>query len=175
WFQVRAFVYRCFYSQLCDQLIRPELLSQSIQDQFINLLRLLIEQKPRHFFRLGIITTSSATEQQMINELQPIQILNVLRDHDLLNKNDFQQIVQQMIRDCKLVKSQIAGLGKSTIIRRAIEQSKKNYVKFPIYAAFDVDTLAERLQTKYPQLQTGAIHFDIGSVDNSQQLNDILH
>ena len=175
WIQVRAFVYRCFYSQSCHQLIRPELLSQSIQDQFIHLLRSLINQNPRHFFRMGIITTATATEQQMINGLQSMQILNVLRDHQLLNKIDFQTATQRMIRDCKLVTSKITGLGKSNLICDAIKISTRNYVKFPVYGDFDADTLAERLRSKYLQLQTGAIHLDIGLVDNIQKLNEVLY
>jgi ribosomal protein L40E len=38
-----------------------------------------------------------------------------------------------------------------------------------------VDTLAERLRSKYLQLQTATIHLDIGSVDNTQQLNEVLY
>ncbi|CAF3944692.1 unnamed protein product, partial [Rotaria sordida] len=171
WIQIRAFIYRCFYSQSCHQLVRPELLSQSVQDQFIRLLRLLVEKKPRHLFRMGIITTTTATEQQMINGLQSMQILNVLRDYELLNKSDFSKTIEQMIRDCKLFTSQISGLGKSSIIR----QSGKNYVKFPICGDFDVDDLAERLRSKYSQLEKATIHLDIGSVHNSQQMNEILY
>ena len=175
WIEVRAFVYRCFYSQSFHQIIRPELLSQSIQDQFINLLRSLIEQQPNHVFRMGIITTISPTDQQMINGLQSMDILNVLRDHQLLNKNDFSQYVQNMIRNCQLVTSQITGLGKSTLIRQKIEKSGKNYVKFSINGDFDIDTLAERLASKHTQLQRAAIHLDIGTIDNIQQLNEILY
>ena len=55
WMEIRAFTYRCFYSQTLQQLIRPELLSAAIQDQFTRLLRQLIEQYPQHYFRLGIV------------------------------------------------------------------------------------------------------------------------
>ncbi|CAF3907546.1 unnamed protein product, partial [Rotaria sp. Silwood2] len=175
WIQVRAFIYRCFYSQSCHQLIRPELLSQSVQDRFIRLLRLLMEQKPRQFFRIGIVTMTTATEQQMINGLQSMQILNILRDYELLNKPDLSKIVESMIQDCKLITSRISGLGKSSIIRNVIKRSEKNYIKFPICGDFDVDRLAERLRSKYSQLEKAAIHFDIGSVHNSQQLNELLY
>jgi ribosomal protein L40E len=175
WIQVRAFVYRCFYSQTCQQIIRPELLSQSIQDQFIRLLRSLVDQRPHHIFRMGIVTTTIATNQQMINSLQSMQILNVLRDHELLNKDVFHATIQRMIFDCRLITSKITGLGKSSVIRHAIESSKKNYVKFPISGDYDVDTLAERLRSKYDQLQSAAIHLDIGAIDNNQQLNEILY
>jgi ribosomal protein L40E len=175
WIQVRAFVYRCFYSQSFHQLIRPELLSQSIQDQFIRLLRLMIEQRPHHIFQMGIVTTTTATDQQLINGLQSMQILNILRDHELLNNNDFHATIQRMIHKCQLVTSQITGLGKSSTIRQAIQLSKKNYVKFPICGDFDVDILAERLRSKYSQLQTAAIHLDIGTIGNNQQLNEILY
>jgi hypothetical protein len=175
WIQVRAFVYRCFYSQTCHQLIRPELLSQSIQDQIISLLRSLIEQRPHHIFRMGIVTTTTATDQQMINGLQSMQILNILRDHVLLNNNDFHVTVQKLIRDCRLVTSRITGLGKSSVIRKDIKLLSKNYVKFSISGDFDVDILAERLSSKYLQLQGAAVHLDIGIIDNNQQLNEILY
>jgi hypothetical protein len=80
-----------------------------------------------------------------------------------------------MIFDCRLITSKITGLGKSSVIRHAIESSKKNYVKFPISGDYDVDTLAERLRSKYDQLQSAAIHLDIGAIDNNQQLNEILY
>ncbi|CAF1040574.1 unnamed protein product, partial [Didymodactylos carnosus] len=54
-------------------------------------------------------------------------------------------------------------------------ESKKVYVKFPIYGDFNADTLAERLRSKHDKLQTGAIHLDIGTTDNKQQLNEILY
>jgi ribosomal protein L40E len=80
-----------------------------------------------------------------------------------------------MIRDCRLVTSRITGLGKSSAIRQAIKLSRKNYVKFSISGDFDVDTLAERLSSKCSQLQGAAVHLDIGIIDNSQQLNEILY
>ncbi|CAF1340047.1 unnamed protein product [Adineta steineri] len=175
WIQVRAFIYRCFYSQTCHQLIRPELLSQSIQDQFIRLLRLLMEQQPRRMFRIVIITTTSATDQQLINGLQSMQILNILRDQELLNNDAFQATIQRMICDYRLVTSQITGLGKSSVIYQDIKQLGKAYIKFPISGDYDIDILAERLRSKYSQLQSGAIHLDIGIIDNIQQLNEIFY
>ncbi|CAF1035564.1 unnamed protein product [Rotaria sordida] len=175
WIQIRGFIYRCFYSQTFHQLIRPELLSQSIQDQFICLLRSLIKDKSDQNFRIGIITTINIKNQQLINGLRSMCIVDILRDQDLLNKIDFQKLIQDMNKNCTLITSRITGLGKSTIIRQKIEKSNKKYVKFPIYGDFDVDTLAERLCSKYSQLQTGAIHIDIGTTANSQQLNEILY
>ncbi|CAF3297892.1 unnamed protein product [Rotaria sp. Silwood2] len=175
WIEIRGFIYRCFYSQSFHQLIRPELLSQSIQDQFVRLLRSLMKEKPDQNFRIGIITTTNMRNQQLINGLRSMRIVDILRDQDLLNKTDFQKLIQDMNKNCILVTSRITGLGKSTIIRQAIEKSNKKYVKFPIYGDFDVDTLAERLRSKYSQLQTGDIHLDIGTTANSQQLNEILY
>ena len=175
WIQVRAFVYRCFYSQSLHQLIRPELLSQSIQDQFILQLRLLIHQRRNHLFRMGIVTTSSSSEQQMINGLQSMQVLKVIRDYELLDPEDFQDNIKQLIRKCSYITSRIAGLGKSSTIRQDIRQLKKNYIKFPIYGDFDSDTLAKRLCSIHPKLQSAAIHFDIGNVENSHQLNELLY
>ena len=176
WIEVRAFVYRCFYSQTFHQIIRPELLSQSIQDQFINLLRQFIGQRHFHVFRMGIITITSPTDQQMINGLQSMDILNVLLDQQLFSANDLSRDVQQMIRNCHLVTSRITGLGKSTFIRQTIEKSGKDYVKFSINGDFQIDTLSERLSSKHSQLEKGAaIHLDIGTIANTQQLNEILY
>ncbi|CAF1188642.1 unnamed protein product [Rotaria sp. Silwood1] len=175
WMQIRAFIYRCFYSQSLHQLIRPELLSQSIQDQFIYLLRSLIDQRPQHFFQMGIITTTASTEQQIINELQSMDVLKIFHDHELLNSKDFDKEINALIRECTVVTSKLSGLGKSTFIRQTMKKSKMNYVKFPIYGDLDSDILAERLCSLCPELQTGALHLDIGTVDNSQRLNEILY
>ncbi|CAF4074192.1 unnamed protein product [Rotaria sordida] len=175
WIQIRAFIYRCFYSQSFHQLIRSELLSQSVQDKFIGLLRTLVEEKPYHLFRMGIITTTTPAEQQLINGLQSMHILNTYRDTELLNKDDFSKTLEKMIRGCHLFTSRIAGLGKSNVIRQIVEQSNKNYVKFPISGDFDVDILAERLSAKCPQLQKAAIHLDIGLIHNIQRLNEVLY
>ncbi|CAF1639071.1 unnamed protein product, partial [Adineta ricciae] len=175
WVQVRAFIYRCFYSQTLHQIIRPERLSQSIQHRFTDLLRTLMESKPRQYFRIGIITTTPSFEQQLINGLQSMQVLHIYRDHELLNANKFKQILKRSMRPCTLVTSKITGLGKSSLIRQTIRSSGKKYVKFPIYGDFDVDTLAERLRSKYPECQRGAIHFDIGTIENRQQLNEIFY
>ncbi|CAF5016136.1 unnamed protein product, partial [Rotaria sp. Silwood1] len=173
--EIRGFIYRCFYSQSFHQLIRPELLSQSIQSQFVSLLRSLMKEKPDQNFRIGIITTTNMRNQQLINGLRSMRIVDILRDQDLLNKTDFQKLIQDMNKNCTLVTSRITGLGKSAIIRQAIEKSNKKYVKFPIYDDFDIDTLAERLRSNYSQLQIGAIHVDIGTTADSQQLNEILY
>ncbi|CAF4166157.1 unnamed protein product [Rotaria sp. Silwood2] len=159
WIQIRGFIYRCFYSQSFHQLIRPEILSQSVQDQFARLLRSLIEDKSDQNFRIGIIIATTIRNQHLINGLRSMRIVDILH----MNKN------------CILVTSRIPGLGKSTIIRQTIKKSNKKDVKFPIYGDFDVDTLAERLRSKYSQLQTGDIHLDIGTTANSQQLNEILY
>ncbi|CAF3492697.1 unnamed protein product, partial [Rotaria socialis] len=175
WIQIRAFVYRCFYSKSFHQLIRPELLSQSIQDQFVRLLRSLIKEKPDQYFRIGIITATTMRNQQLINGLRSMRIVDILRDKDLLNRTDFEKLIQDMNKNCILVTSRISGLGKSTFIRKAIDTSNVKYVKFPIYGDFDIDTLAERLCSKYSQLETGAIHLDIGTTANSQELNEVLY
>ncbi|CAM4786959.1 unnamed protein product [Rotaria magnacalcarata] len=175
WIQIRGFIYRCFYSQSFHQLIRPELLSQSVQDQFVRLLRSLMKDKPDQNFRIGIITTSNIRNQQLINGFRSMGIVDIVRDQDLLNKTDFQQLIQDMNQNCRLVTSQITGLGKSTMIRQEVEKLKTKYVKFPIYGDFDVDTLAERLRSKYSELEIGVLHLDIGTTANSQQLNEILY
>ncbi|CAF4169052.1 unnamed protein product [Rotaria sp. Silwood2] len=175
WIQVRAFIYRCFYSQSCHQLIRPELLARSVQDQFIHLLRLLMKQKPWQTFEIGIITTDMWANQQFLNELRSLHILHIVHDHVLLDKTAIQKIIAPLTKNCTIVTSRIAGLGKSSFIRETIRLSEKNYIKFPIYGDLDVDELAERLRYIFSELQTGAIHLDISTVDNIQQLNEILY
>ncbi|CAF2182859.1 unnamed protein product, partial [Rotaria magnacalcarata] len=47
WTEMRAFAYRCFYSQgVLHQLIRPELLSALVQDQFTRCLHKLVKEQP---------------------------------------------------------------------------------------------------------------------------------
>lgn len=175
WIQLRGFVYRCFYSESFHQLVRPELLSQSIQDQFVHLVRSLVDHRSVQHFQMGIITTITPADQQMINGLQSMQVLHILRDHELLNVDCFQKSITSLIRNCTRVTSRIAGLGKSSTIRQTIRRSGRQYVKFPIHGDFDADTLAERLCMKYTELRAGAIHLDIGAVENMQQLNEVLY
>jgi hypothetical protein len=175
WFQVHGFIYRCFYSQSYNILIRPELLSQSIQDQSVCLVRSLIEQNSNKNYCIGIVTTTSITDQHLINGLQSMDIADVLRDYQLFTPNEFQTEVQKLIGDHHLFTSKLTGLGKSTIIRRNIELAKKKYVKFPITGNFDVDTLAKKLRSMYLELEGAAIHIDIGVTENMQQLNEIIY
>jgi hypothetical protein len=175
WFHVHGFIYRCFYSQSYNLLIRPELLSQSIQDQFICLVRSLIEQNSNRNFGIGIVTTTSITDQHLINGLQSMNIADVLRDYQLFTPNEFQNEIQKLIEGHHLFTSKLTGLGKSTIIRRTIEFAKKKYVKFPINGDFDVDTLAKKLRSMYLELDGAAIHIDIGITENMQQLNEIIY
>ena len=174
WIQVQALIYRCFYSQTFHLLIHPELLSQSIQDQFIRLLRILREKKPDYHFPLAFITTVTPTNQQLICGIQSMDMLVILRDQDLLNREQLQESIRPLIRNYQLVTSRITGLGKSTLIRQQIEQAEKKYVKFPLHGDFNIDTLAKRLREKFSELQIGALHLDIVSSDNNRQLNEML-
>ncbi len=176
WMEIRAFTYRCFYSQTLHQLIRPELLSASIHDQFTRLLRQLIEQYSQHYFRLGIITTVSNTHLQLINSLRTLQIVQTIHDQDMLNKNDLQEIIKNFIdNNSTLITSRINGLGKSYLIKKEIEKKNKNYIKFPINGDIDVDNIAERLCWYGNQLISAALHIDIGAINNIKQLNELLY
>ncbi|CAF0876681.1 unnamed protein product [Rotaria sordida] len=179
WIEIRAFVYRCFYSnKSLHQLIRPELLSLSVQDQFTHLIRDLINNDSERSFCLSIITTASTDQLQLINGLKTLNIVQTVSDHELLNEEKLKKKIETLVgSNCHLVTSNISGLGKSTYIREEIQQIKKQYIKFPINGNFDIDTIVERLLQKTPQLLSSkaAIHLDIGIIDNIQQFNEFLY
>jgi len=179
WIEIKAFIYRCFYSQIFHQLIHPELLSLTIQDQFVQCFNQLIDKSPKHLFTLGIITTISPLNLHLINGLKThCKMVQTLSDQDLLYENELNTRIQQCIQDkCILVTSEIAGLGKSTFIQNESERLGKIYVKFPIAGNVNIDTLAERLRDQRIQSNSSNIvlHVDIGPVDNIQQLNEFLY
>jgi len=166
WIEIRAFIYRCFFSRTFHLLIRPELLAQSIQDQSVRLLRQLIEKHSAHSFQMGLITCETPQHQRLISEIQSMNLLTILRDQpfDLTSTN----------QHCTLVTSKFTGLGKSTYIRERIRSLNRTYVKFPLTGDFQIESLAERFREKYDELQHGALHLDIGVISNHQQLNEIL-
>ena len=178
WMEIRAFIYRCFYSQKLHQLIRPERLSIVIQDHFTVLLHQLIEQSPNHFFRLGIITTVSTTNLYLINNFNMHHIVHILNDQEMLNhKNLTQRVRESVNKNCKLVTSQLAGLGKSTYIQNAASQLGKTYVKLPISGDVNIRTLTAQLRDAKIQCASSPIiiHIDIGPVQNIQQVNEFLY
>ncbi|CAM4844903.1 unnamed protein product, partial [Rotaria magnacalcarata] len=115
WTEMRAFAYRCFYSQgALHQLIQPELLSALVQDQFTQFLHKLAKQQPKRLFRLGIVTTASTSHLQLVNSLKALQIVSTIQDQDLLDKTALQEVIKELIKgNSTLVTSHIAGLGKS--------------------------------------------------------------
>ena len=176
WMEIRAFTYRCFYSQTFQQLIRPECLSAAIQDQFTRLLRQLIDRYPQHYFRLSLITTVSTTHLQLINGLRALQIVQTVQDQELLNPTDFQQAMKHSIEENSLlITSRINGLGKSYFIRNDIQKKEKKYIKFPISGDLDLGTIAQRLCQFGNLFSTAALHFDIGAINNLRQLNELLY
>ncbi|CAF3739364.1 unnamed protein product [Rotaria sp. Silwood1] len=179
WIEIRAFVYRCFYSKnSLHQLIRPEQLSLSVQDQFTNLIREVIKNNPEHSFRLAVITTAPTDQLQLINSLKILQIVQTVSNHELLNEEKLKNEVEKLIgNNCYLVTSSISGLGKSIYIQDEIQCMNKEYIKFPISGNFDIDTIAERLLQKTTQLLSlqAAIHLDIGIIDNIQEFNEFLY
>ena len=178
WVEIRAFVYRCFYSQTLHQLIRPELLSIMIQDQFAQLVNKLIAQSPNHFFRLGAIATVSSAQLYVMNSLNSQRNIKIIREQELLTENDLKDTIRKLIADhCTLVTSRIAGLGKSTFIKNQIRGLKRTLINFPISGDINIDTLAERLRDEKIQSapSTIALHINIGPVENVQQLNEFLY
>ncbi|UJR36511.1 hypothetical protein I4U23_029232 [Adineta vaga] len=178
WMEIRAFTYRCFYSQKLHQLIRPELLSSSIQDHFTRLIKQFMEQNSQHYFRLGIVTTVSSTYLQLINGLRTLQIVLTIHDQDMLNENDLKDTIEQSIdENCILVTSRINGLGKTYFIENEIEKKGKLHIKFPISGDIDVDDIAERLCNYGNELisSKAALHIDLGAINNLKQLNELLY
>lgn len=176
WMEIRAFTYRCFYSQTFQQLIRPELLSAAIQHQFTRLLKQLIDRYSQQYFRMSLITTVTSTHLQLINGLRALQIVQTVQDQDLFNLTDFQQAIKQSIgENSTLITSRINGLGKSFFIRKDIEKNQKKYIKFPISGDIDVDGIARRLCQFGDKFSSAALHIDIGAMNNLKQLNELLY
>jgi hypothetical protein len=175
WMEIRAFIYRCIYSQKFHQLIRPELLSISIQDQIIHLIRQIIENNSQHLFCLGIITTIPIANIQLIDGLKSLQIVQIIPEHDLMNDMDFRVTLSNLIKKCTIVTSRITGLGKSHTIRDECLKMHKEYIKFPVNGDIQADLIAKRLLKEAQKFKEGAIHFDLGVIDNYRQINDLIN
>ena len=175
WIEIRAFLYRCFYSETLQILIRPHLLSLKIQDRFVPLLREFIELHPGHHFALGLISTSTVQNIQLINSLKVFNLVSTLREQDLLDKTNLDHQLRAMLRHCTLVTSRLAGLGKTSWIMEQSRRRGKALIKFPIGGEVQADHLAERLTSYSKDLNTSALHLDIGSVDNLRSFDEILY
>jgi hypothetical protein len=175
WIEIRAFIYRCIYSQEFYQLIRPERLSISIQDQIVYLFKQLIDNEPQDLFHLSIITTIPLVKLQLIDGLKSLQIVQTIHEQDLMNNIDFRTTVSNLIQQCTIVTSRITGLGKSHMIREKCLKSGKEYIKFPINGDIQPDLIAKRLLAEARKFEKGAIHFDIGVINNCHQLNDLIN
>ena len=174
WMQIRAFVYRCFYSGQFHQLIRPERLSVSIHFHMIYLIRELLEEDLQHTFRLGMITTIPVANLQLIDGLQPLKLNYSIDENDLIRNAEVESIVKQLIRNIALVTSRITSLGKSTLIRDKCDELNRNHIKFPINGEISADDIAQRLLKAAHRFRRGVIHLDIGVVNNYQAFNDLI-
>ncbi|CAF1081188.1 unnamed protein product [Adineta ricciae] len=179
WIEMRAFAYRCLYSQgILHQLIRPELLPALVQDQLTKFLYKFIKQQPKQLFHLGIVTTELTVRLQLVNALKASDAVTIIQNQNLLVKAALHEMIKTLVMgNCTLITSRIAGLGKSTYIRNEIQRNQKHYVKFSINGNINVDTLAERLRFIGQEMIpiNIALHIDIGIVDNIQQLNELLY
>ena len=178
WIEIRAFVYRCFYSRTLQQLIRPQLLTSLIQSQMIELIRQLMKNSSQPSFQLAIIATVPVIHIPLINGLKVLEILHTYLDQDLPDLSQFKKMIQPYLgKNIFMVKSRISGLGKSTFIRDSIRQTNKKYIKFPINGDIHIDIIAKHLSKYADQLDssTFAIHIDIGTIDNIRQLNEFLY
>ena len=175
WTEIRAFLYRCFFSETLQILIRPHLLSTDIQDRIAPLLREFSERNPTHSFHMGVISTSVVQNIQLINALKTLNIVTTLRDQDLLDKVDMANQLKAMLRHCTLVTSRLAGLGKTSWIEEQCRRIAKTLIKFPIGGDIYADKIAERLASHTKDLNTCALHIIIGPVDNIRKLDEILY
>ena len=178
WTEIRAFAYRCFYSQMLHQLIRPELLSIIIQDRLAQLLIELINQSPKHRFRLGIITNILSLQLYLSNSLKSHSTVRTFRDQELLNEETLTNTIKELIGNrCMIVTSKISGLSKSFFIRKEIERREKQQIKFSINGDMSVDILMQRLRDERIQSPSSpiALHIDIGPTENVEQLNEFLY
>ena len=175
WPEIRAFIYRCFFSQTLQILIRPQLLSADIQDRIVPLLRGFIERYPAHYFYFGLISTSAAHNVQVINGLKGLNIVTTLRDQDLLSKTAFTNQLRTMLRHCTLVTSRLASLGKTSLIQKQARRIGKPLIKFPIGGDVQGDKIAKHLAKHTAEIANSALHIDIGPVDNIRTLDEILY
>ncbi|CAF3675159.1 unnamed protein product [Rotaria sp. Silwood1] len=180
WIEIRAFIYRCFFSKTLQVLIRPERLESLIQDQFLQLFRTLMKKHSNLCFQLGIIATVSTTQLQLVQGLKTLDIVQLVHDQDMLSSTELSNTVKRYTgNDVTLVMSPITGLGKSSFISDAIKNAGRQHVKFPIHGNINVDVLAERLckyATQFVDLKlSAALHIDIGAVDNIRQLHEIIY
>ncbi|CAF3429598.1 unnamed protein product, partial [Rotaria sp. Silwood2] len=176
WMEIRAFVYRCFFSHKYQILIRPDLLPLIIQDKFLPLLNNLIEDHPIHSFQLGIITTRTASHIQLVNAIKTRININIVHDQKLLSKDDLTSQVQNMIHQCTIVTSRLSGLGKSQFIKKESIHLNKQLIKFPIGGDIKADEIANRLGILYDKsLRTSILHLDIGHIENINDLDELLY
>ncbi|CAF0841320.1 unnamed protein product [Didymodactylos carnosus] len=174
WMEIRAFIYRCFYTNdKIHQLIRPERLSPEIQDQFTPLIKSLLVKEPQRLFRMGIITEEATV--QLVNALKTTQLVKILRDTDLLNQKDLDKKIQSMVENCTVVTSRITGLGKTSYIQQQCQKLGKQLIKFPISGDLSVDNIGKRLLKFSTLFCKSTIHFGIGSIKNSQLLNEVIY
>jgi len=178
WIEIRAFIYRCFYSQTIHQLIQPEFLPLVVQDQFIELFNEFIENSPKHLFRLSIITTKSSSQLHLINGLGKHRNIEIINDEDLLTEYELEKLIQKQIGDrCMLVTSRIAGLGKSNFIAKQATILNKTRVKFSISGDINIEALIEQLSSEIIQMHSSEIilHINIGPIENIQEINEFLY
>lgn len=170
WMDVRAFIYRCFYSScILHQLVEPERLAFNVQDQCCRLIVDLIERHPLNKFKLSIVTTDKETH--LVNGILHTDIAKSVRDTELLNEDDLKKVINKLVKNDRLVSSIIAGLGKTTFIQNHARALKRNLIKFPITGDSSADQIGERLLL----ISTAnAIHFDISCTENVNLLNSIL-
>jgi hypothetical protein len=170
WMDVRAFIYRCFFSPcVLHQLIEPEKLAFHVQDQCCRLLVDLVEHNPSHELKLSIVTTNIQTH--LINGILRMDTAKIVRDNELLNEDEMKKIINKLVKNYIMVSSTIAGLGKTTFIQNHAQKLKRNLIKFPITGDSNIDQIGKRLLSIST---TNAIHFEIGSIENINLLNSIL-
>jgi len=175
WIQIRAFIYRSFFSQEFHQLIQPEILSIDIHDRMIDLIRNLIIENPKQLFCMAFVLTKPAVQLQLIDGLKLLQLIQSISEQELINEFEYKKLTSNLIQRCWIYTSTITGLGKSYMIREECRIHKLKHIKFPINGNVEPDSIAKRLLAVAEQFSTSAIHLDLGVIDNYQQINDLMN
>ena len=175
WSELVAFAYRCLFNPehklFC--LIYPEMLSFSLHDQFLTLIRSLEFQYPEQRFNLTLLTTD--TSAHLVSSLKGYKETKILEQLELINIETIKESVQKNSLRCTAVCSRIAGLGKSTYIRNFAKAENTPLFKIPITSSIDLIDIGKRLLS-LPTLEKCALWLSIGSIKPEEKplLNELL-
>ena len=73
----------------------------------------------------------------------------------------------------EIIKSDISGIGKSTQIKKNIQDNQKKWIYFPIYEVFNYNEIIERLNILNID-NNSALHLDLYNIDNIDLMQEFL-